>query len=97
MLQENEKKLADIEEVEEEVVELDELKELQERKKKLNLCAIPLHISLKTSVCEQVIFITNERKLKIALENFTNGKISILTKLETKMLKDIRILKEKRQ
>ena len=82
--------------MEEEVVELDELKELEERKKKLNFCAT-IYIFLQKRVCEQVIFITNEKKLKIALENFTNGKISVLTKLESKMLKDIRILKEKRQ
>jgi len=44
-------------------------------------------------IIEQIIFITNQKKLDLVHDDMKKGKISILTKLESKMLKDIRDLR----
>jgi len=69
---------------------------MQKRKKKLNCCA-RFYIYLQKYSIEQIFFIQKEKKLNKVYEDLKRGKVSILTKVEEMMLKDIKDLKEQRK
>lgn len=76
------------EEVEEEVQKSEE-EELKERKKKLNFCVV-LFLWLKKNWTEQIIFITKEEVLLKIRRDLEKGKTNISTRLERRIIKDIR-------
>ena len=68
---------------------------LERLKKKLNPFAKFL-IWMRKKLTEQIIFISSERQLKKVVEDMVGGKVNIYTKLERKMLSDIRDIKKER-
>jgi hypothetical protein len=68
---------------------------LERIKKKLGFFA-KLLLWFKKKLTEQIIFISSERFLKRVVEDMVSGKVNIYTKMERKMLNDIRDIKKER-
>lgn len=82
-------KLYKIKEEAEDEVHKTEEQNLKERKRKLNICAI-VFLWLKKNWTEQIIFITKEEILMKLKNDLEKGKTNIPTRLERRIIKDIR-------
>jgi hypothetical protein len=72
----------------------DEIMELEKLKAKLSIF-VRLYIWIKKEATDQIVFISSKKYLEKVSEDMQKGKLNIFTKMERKMLADIRDIRKK--